>query len=147
MPLPNIAIGSRIRITKDGREIIGTVQRVLNSPNTDTSFDEQCHWDLEYTILQRSGIGGYARGSYGRWKQWTDGGEVELLSPAKLCTRAKRPTFFQISLPQWVEDGHLTLRYTELPPSTIEEIIASLEERDPTDTRIQPLKRLWDLLT
>lgn len=33
-------------------------------------------WDLEYTILNP--LPGH--GNYGRWKQWADGGHVELLS-------------------------------------------------------------------
>jgi hypothetical protein len=75
MSLPNIEIGSRVVIKAQGREIRGVVKVIANRPNKDGSVDKWNYWDLEYDI--ENPLRGH--GSYGRWKQSQDGGNVEVL--------------------------------------------------------------------
>jgi hypothetical protein len=47
-----------------------------------------------------------------------------------------------IKVPDWVEDGAVTLKYTELRPSAIAEIVRCLAARNPVDTRVFALRNL-----
>ena len=74
MRLP-ISKGDLIRVTAQGHSIIGSVTVVANRPLEDGTTDSWNYWDIEYDILNP--LAGH--GSYGRWKQSCDGGEVSLL--------------------------------------------------------------------
>jgi hypothetical protein len=63
--------GSQVKIIRGGRSVIGTVHRVLNTPNADGTSDSWRFWDLEYMID--------ATNRPGRWKQNVDGGIVEMI--------------------------------------------------------------------
>jgi hypothetical protein len=51
-----------------------------------------------------------------------------------------------VQAPDWIENGSITLRFTEMRPSAVEEIIESLASIDADDPRLRILKRLWDSL-
>jgi hypothetical protein len=63
-----IVPGDRVLIRAQGHTIRGLVKHAQH-------WDGQ-GWDLEYTI--ENPLPGHI--PYGRWKQWTDGGELELLT-------------------------------------------------------------------
>ena len=48
--------------------------------------------------------------------------------------------------PEWIERESVTLRFTELRPSTIAEIIDCLSEQNPVDARIFSLRNLYKSL-
>jgi len=52
-----------------------------------------------------------------------------------------------VKLPQWVADGSVTLRYAELRPDTIAEIVSCLAAQDPLDARVFELRNLYRSLT
>ena len=63
--------GDKVRISARGTTVVGTVVRVNNEPKRDGAVDQWDHWDLEYTIEGPA--------AYGRWKQFADGGTVEVI--------------------------------------------------------------------
>ncbi len=72
-----IEIGTSVTIKRLGRQVTGTVRRVLNRPNMDGSVDSWNFWDLEYDITAVD-VHHQKMGTCGRWKQNVDGGEVSL---------------------------------------------------------------------
>jgi hypothetical protein len=48
--------------------------------------------------------------------------------------------------PEWIERESVTLRFTELRPSTIAEIVDCLSEQNPVDARIFSLRNLYKSL-
>jgi len=52
-----------------------------------------------------------------------------------------------VKLPDWVEDGAVTLKYTELRPSTVAEIVRCLAAQNPIDARVFALRNLYRSLT
>ena len=60
----------------------------------------------------------------------------------------------EIKAPEWIEEGSVTVRLTELDPSACEALIETLrnsaQARDPEvrdDDRVRLLLDLWDALT
>jgi hypothetical protein len=53
-----------------------------------------------------------------------------------------------IKAPEWIENGSITVRLTELNPAAVEALIESLRDAsEEDDERIRLLTRLWDALT
>lgn len=75
--------GSQIRIKIGTMELFGTVDRVYHMGVVGAEYTQDCpdvYWDIEFTISDRKKNGvsynDTNRGTYGRWKQSTDGGTV-----------------------------------------------------------------------
>jgi hypothetical protein len=70
-----LAVGDKIEITAQGRCLRGVVRVIANRPFADGTHDKWNYWDVEYDIEKP--LPGH--GSYGRWKQSQDGGDLKLL--------------------------------------------------------------------
>jgi hypothetical protein len=53
-----------------------------------------------------------------------------------------------VKAPDWIENGSITLRLTELNPHAVEALIETLRDAsEEDDERVRLLLRLWDALT
>ena len=54
----------------------------------------------------------------------------------------------EVTCPEWIRDGSISIGFAELNPSAVEALIETLRDANETDDdRVKRLLRLWDALT